>query len=246
MNGTPLQYSCLENPMDAGAWWAAVHGVARSRTWISDFTFPFHFHALEKAMATHSSVLAWRIPGTGEPGGLLSMESCRVGHDWSGLAAAAAACMMGRGCLSTWKATVFPDDPLPPLSMNGFQASKITNTGGNNIDFLFCLWQGSTQSIGQAAETFSHFTFLISQTHCPLVPKIMLLYMWLCGKLKHTTNHIFRSKWFNMLLLCMCIMIHKITWFWKTWWRKTKQKQHVKSPEWGHEINDTIDSVVTG
>ena len=72
-NGTPLQYSCLENPMDGGAWWAAVHGVARSQTQLSNFIFTFHFHALEKEMATHSSVLAWRIPGTGEPGGLLSM-----------------------------------------------------------------------------------------------------------------------------------------------------------------------------
>ena len=70
-NGTPLQYSCLENPMDGGAWWAAVHGVARSRTRLSDFTFTFHFHALEKEMATHSSVLAWKIPGTEEPGTLL-------------------------------------------------------------------------------------------------------------------------------------------------------------------------------
>ena len=80
-NGTPLQYSCLENPMDGGAWWAAVHGVARSRTRLSDFTFTFHFHALEKEMATHSSVLAWRIPGMGEPGGLPSLGSHRVGHD---------------------------------------------------------------------------------------------------------------------------------------------------------------------
>ena len=89
-NGTPLQYSCLENPMDGGAWWAAVHGVVRSRTQLSDFTFTFHFHAWEKEMATHSSVLAWRIPGTGEPGGLPSMGLHRVGHDWSDLAAAAA------------------------------------------------------------------------------------------------------------------------------------------------------------
>ena len=89
-NGTPLQYSCLENPMDGGAWKAAVHGVAECRTWLSDFTFTFNFHALEKEMATHFSVLAWRIPGTGEPGGLLSMGSHRVGHDWSNLAAAAA------------------------------------------------------------------------------------------------------------------------------------------------------------
>ena len=80
-NGTPLQYSCLENPMDGGAWWAAVHGVAKSRARVSDFTFTFHFHALEKEMATHSSVLAWRIPGTGEPRGLLSMGSHRVRHD---------------------------------------------------------------------------------------------------------------------------------------------------------------------
>ena len=80
-NGTPLQYSCLENPMDGGAWWAVVHGVAKSRTWLSNFTFTFHFHALEKEMATHSSVLAWRIPGTGETGGLPSMGLHRVRHD---------------------------------------------------------------------------------------------------------------------------------------------------------------------
>ena len=87
-NGTPLQYSCLEKPMDRGAWWAAVHGVAKGRTRLSDFTFSFHFHALEKEMATHSSVLAWGIPETGESGGLLSIGSHRVGHDWSDLAAA--------------------------------------------------------------------------------------------------------------------------------------------------------------
>ena len=80
-NGTPLQYSCLENPMDRGAWWAAVHGVAKSRIRLSDFTFTFHFHALEKEIATHSSVLAWRIPGMREPGGLPSMGLHRVGHD---------------------------------------------------------------------------------------------------------------------------------------------------------------------
>ena len=77
----PHSGSCLENPMDEGAWKAAVHGVAEGQTRLSDFTFPFHFHALEKEMATYSSVLAWRIPGTGEPGGLLAMGSHRVGHD---------------------------------------------------------------------------------------------------------------------------------------------------------------------
>ena len=89
-NGNPLQYSCLENPMGRGAWWAAVHGVAKRWTRLSNFTFTFHFHALEKEMATHSSVLAWRSPGTGEPVGLPSMGSHRIGHNCRNLAAAAA------------------------------------------------------------------------------------------------------------------------------------------------------------
>ena len=89
--GTPLQRSCLENPMDGGAWWAAVHGVAKSWTRLSDFIFTFHLPALEKEMATHSRVLAWRTPGTGEPGGRPPVGSHGVGHDWSDLAAAAAA-----------------------------------------------------------------------------------------------------------------------------------------------------------
>ena len=80
-HGNPLQYSCLENPMDGGGWWATVHGVARSRSRLSDFTFTFHFHEMGKETATHSSVLAWRIPGTAEPGGLLSMGSHRVEHN---------------------------------------------------------------------------------------------------------------------------------------------------------------------
>ena len=88
-NDNPLQYSCLENSIDGGAWEAAVHGVAESRTWLSDFTFTFHFHALEKEMVIHSRVLAWRIPGTEEPSGLPSMGSHRIGHDWRYLAAAA-------------------------------------------------------------------------------------------------------------------------------------------------------------
>ena len=80
-NGTPLQYCCLENPMDEGAWKATVRGVAEGRTQLSEFTFTFHFYALQKEMATHSSVLAWRIPGAGEPGGLPSMGLHRVRHD---------------------------------------------------------------------------------------------------------------------------------------------------------------------
>ena len=93
-DGIPLQYSYLENPMDGGAWWAAVHGVAKSWIRLSVFTFTFHFHALEKEMATHSSVLAWRIPESGEPGGLPSVGSHRVWHDWRDLAAAAAVILL--------------------------------------------------------------------------------------------------------------------------------------------------------
>ena len=77
-NGTPLQYSCLEDPMDGGAWWATVHGVAKSQTRLSAFTFTFHFQALKEEMATHSRVLAWRIPGTGEPGGCIAQSWTRL------------------------------------------------------------------------------------------------------------------------------------------------------------------------
>ena len=106
-NGTPLQYSCLEYPMNGGAWWAAVHGVPKSRTGLRDFTFTFHFHALEKEMATHSSVLAWRVPGTGAPVGLPSMGSHRVGHDWSDLEAAAAGATHAP-CEEAWKTAHAP------------------------------------------------------------------------------------------------------------------------------------------
>ena len=107
-NGTPLQYSCLENPMDRGARRAVVHGFARSRTGLSDFTFTFHFHALEKAMATHFSVLAWRIPGTGEPDGLPSLGLHRVGHNWSDLVAAAAASRLSQRSTLGWKSLWSP------------------------------------------------------------------------------------------------------------------------------------------
>ena len=88
-NGNPLWYSCLGNPMDGGAWWATVHGVVKSQTWLSDFTFTFHFDALEKEMAAHSSIPAWRIPRTEEPGGLPPMGLHGVGHNWRDLAVAA-------------------------------------------------------------------------------------------------------------------------------------------------------------
>ena len=101
-NSTPLQYSCLENPMDGRTWQATVHGVTKSQTQLSDFPFTFHFHALEKEMAIHSSALAWRIPGTAEPGGLPTMGLHRVGHDWSDSAAAAAAATQNNMGKETW------------------------------------------------------------------------------------------------------------------------------------------------
>ena len=129
VNGTPLQYSCLENPMDGGAWWAAVHGVARNRTQLSNFTLFFHFHALEKEMATHSSVLAWRIPGTGEPGGPPSMGSHRVGHDRSDLAAAAAA---AAAVVEVWR---------PEVWNEGLSLTSATSGGseGESVPCLSCI-----------------------------------------------------------------------------------------------------------
>ena len=105
--------------MDGGAWWATVHGVVKSQTRLSDFTFTFHFHALEKEMATHSSVLAWRIPGTGEPGGLPSMGSQGVGHDWSDLVAAAAAAK--RRERKIWEQMV----------VRGYEGKRIQNRAGD-------------------------------------------------------------------------------------------------------------------
>ena len=134
LNGTPLQYACLENPMDGGAWWATVHGVAKSRTRLSDFTFTFHFHALEKELATHSSVLAWRIPGTGEPGGLPSMGSHRVGHDWSDLAAAAAVAHSSKVMLKILQARLqqYVNCELPDVQV-GFRKGRGTRDQIANI-----------------------------------------------------------------------------------------------------------------
>ena len=111
--------------MDGGAWWAAVHGVAKSQTRLSDFTFTFHFHALEKEMATHSCILAWRVPGTEAPGGLPSMESHRVGHDRSDLAAAAAWSHFEQSAQTVLKRKLTKPHPWT------FHLSKIINS-------LFC------------------------------------------------------------------------------------------------------------
>ena len=109
-----------KNPMDGGAWWATVHGVTKSQTWLNNFTFTSHFHALEKEMATHSSVLAWRIPGTGEPRGLPSMGSRRVGHDWRNLAAAAAITNCCHWSAPSWLAKpVFCCVPVIRLLLHG-------------------------------------------------------------------------------------------------------------------------------
>ena len=113
-NGTPLQYSCLENPMGRGAWWAAVYGVVKSQTQLSNFTFTFHFHALEKEMATHSSVLAWRIPGMG---------SHRVRHGWSDLAAAAAA-KVSEGPEQILLSTPYFPSLLPPLLLRTLESQN--------------------------------------------------------------------------------------------------------------------------
>ena len=114
--------------MDGGALWATVHRVANGWARQSDFTFTFHFHALEKAMATHSSVLAWRIPGTGEPGGLPSMGLHRVGHDWSDLAAAAAAEMQdpgeGKGNPLQYSSLENPKDRSPVVTVHGVAKSQ--------------------------------------------------------------------------------------------------------------------------
>ena len=121
--------------MDGGAWWAAVHGVAKSRTWLSGFPLTFHFHALEKEMATHSSVLAWRIPGMGEPGGPPSMGSHGVGHDWSDLAAAAAACYITHHPIWWWLGEAVP-------IVVGYVSDSVTmislHTNGKKNFFSLC------------------------------------------------------------------------------------------------------------
>ena len=124
--------------MDGGAWWAAVHVVTVSWTRLSDFTFTFYFHALEKEMATHSSVLAWRIPGTVEPGGLLSMGSHRVGHNWSDLAAAVAP----HSSILAWK-TPWMEEPGRLQSMG---SQKVRHDWATSLSlFSFMHWRRKWQ-----------------------------------------------------------------------------------------------------
>ena len=133
-NGNPLQYSCLGNPMDRGAWLATVHGVLKSWTQLSGFTFTFHFHALEKEMETHSSILVWKIPGTEEPGGLPPMGSHRVGNKWCDLAAAAA-CPLSQWCHPNISSSVVPfSSHLQSFPASGsFPMSQLFASGGQSI-----------------------------------------------------------------------------------------------------------------
>ena len=130
-DGTPLQYSAWKIPWTEEPGRLLVHGVAKSQTWLSDFTLTFHFHVVEKEMATHSSVLAWRIPGTGEPGGLPSMGSHRVGHDWSDLAAAAAYRMLYVRSTKFWRTK----------SDNSVMYAKCWELGFHCLSIIEMLWE---------------------------------------------------------------------------------------------------------
>ena len=131
--------------MDGRAWWAAVHGVVTSRTRLSDFTFTFHFHALEKEMAAHSSVLAWRIPGTGEAGGLPSMGSHRVRHDWLDSAAAAAvpALLMSSSSLLAFAPC------LPWVQRTVWTVRQLASWTGSTIQMLCVDWASPGGSDGK-------------------------------------------------------------------------------------------------
>ena len=149
-NGTPLQYWCLENPMDGGACWATIHGVAKSQTKQSDFTFTFHFHILEKEMATHSSVLAWRIPGTEKPDRLQSMGSHRVRYNWSNLAAAADG---KESASSEGDLGLVPESGRSPEEGNDthFQYSCL----GNPMDSAACPWWATVHGVADNPTSLS-------------------------------------------------------------------------------------------
>ena len=191
--GSCLELVAREHPMDGGVWRAAVHGVAMSRTRLSDFTFTFHFHASEKEMATHSSVLAWRIPGMGEPGGLPSMGSHRVGHDWSDLAAAAEA--------FDWR-------PMPwRCRVTGF-----INFKGRNVKEVTIIQKNKT-TIHTCARVHTHiYTHTHTHTHCNLHS----VWLW------HTQNYILsfllrNFKHFPMLseTARYIIFMLELRWTWK-------------------------------
>ena len=142
--------------MDGGAWWAAVHGVAKSQTWLSDFTFTFHFHALEKEMATHSSVLAWRIPGMGEPGELPFMGSHRVRYDWNDAAAATLKWIMSLECTAAQTTVGFRhrqcDSPLiPAWASSGFPELSLPHSSHRDDDATERLFWGHVVKAFQAA-----------------------------------------------------------------------------------------------
>ena len=159
--GTPLQSSCLENPMDGGAWRVAVHGVTESRTRLSDFTLTFHFHALKKEMATPSSVLTWRIPGTGEPGGLPSVGSHRVGHDWSDLAAAVAAAGYSRSDgIPAQLFQILEDDGINVLHAICQQIWKTQRwpQNWNRSVFISIPKKGNAKKLLKLPHSWTHFT----------------------------------------------------------------------------------------
>ena len=149
--------------MDGGAWWAAVCGVATSQTWLSNFTFTVHFHALEKEMATHYSVLAWRIPGTAEPGGLPSTGLHRVRHDWSDLAAAAAAA--GKDYMNTF---------FLSLQLHGLEPAR-----------LLCSWNSPGKNTGMGSRSLLQEVILTQELnpgllHCESESEVAQSCLTLC------------------------------------------------------------------
>ena len=152
--------------MDGGAWSAAVHGIAKSQARLSDFTFTFHFHALEKEMATHSSVIAWRIPGMREPGGLPSMGSHRVGHDWSDLAAAAAAADTWQQVIVSFFISVSPE---PRVALNGWDELKSPATDSS-------LWSESLPG-----DVLIYLKSLLSQNTASMLPFLLLWVYCYCS-----------------------------------------------------------------
>ena len=137
-----------KNPMDGAAWKALVHGVAEGRTRLRAFTFTFNFHALEREMATHSSVFAWRIPGTGEPGGLPTMGSHRVGHDWSDLAAAAVIRGASQVALEVKNLPASIGDTVDTVSIPG--SGRFPKVGNANSHQYFCLENAMDRGVWQA------------------------------------------------------------------------------------------------